>query len=423
MKIIVSHVFSNENKGDAALLSVLLSDMKKTFNNPDITILSIDKIEINETFEGFPVINSFMFHSLNRYQNLVVKFLYSFYVVGVTLFWAFVYKKTKIRISMPDHLRKLVELYSATDLIVPVGGGYMRGKPDMVSTILLMLLLHPFILSRILGKPSVVYPQSVGPFGNSIQEAMVRYVLKNVDLMFIREDISVRLLRSLGVGQNVIRTVDSGFGFHGDGKINLRSILNISNDYPIVGITVRKWLKKDGQDSYEESIAHFADHIINHYLVNVVFIPQVTAVYHRDDDREVGHRIQKTMKMKELAFVMGERYDHHTIKSIYSQVDFTVGTRFHSVIFSLTSNVPAIAIEYEHKTSGIMHDLALDEWVIKIEDLTSKKLIVLFDKLIQKSEEYSAHLKQVIPFYIRRTEEVPVLVRQVYEQHLDSGCM
>lgn len=418
MKIIVSHVFSNDNKGDAALLSVLLRDMKMTFNNPEITILSIDKITTDETFDGYPVVNSLMFFALNRYQNRIIKFFYSFFVIFTTVVWAYIYKKTNIKVYLPSHLKVLVELYSAADLVLPVGGGYMRGKPDITSTILLFLLLHPFVLSRILCKPTVIYPQSVGPFGNSIQKFLVSRVLKNVELMFIREDVSVNLLKTLLIDKNVVRTVDSGFAFNGDSALNLKQVLEISNDNPIVGITVRKWMKKSNQDLYEKEMALFCEYIIANHNVNVVFIPQVTAVHHNDDDREVGQRVYNLMKIKTAAFVVAESYDHNIIKSIYSQLDFTVGTRFHSVIFSLTSNVPAIAIEYEHKTSGIMHDLNLGQWVIKIEDVTAEKLIALFKKMFDGRQEYVNDLTAIIPPYVKRTAEVPVLVKQIYEQSL-----
>lgn len=421
MKIIVTHVFSDENKGDAALLSVLLSDMKKMFNNPDMTILSMDKIEAGELFEEVPVKNSFMFYSLNYFNNRLLKLVHSIFIITYTLLWASVYRLVKIKLWLPKHLKEVTELYSEADLVVSVGGGYLRGKPDTASTILLILLSHPFLLTRIFNKPSVIYPQSVGPFGSRLQELIVRYCLKSVNLIFVREDISFALLKQLGLNRNLVRSIDSGFAFQSNSNIDLRSSVGILNDRPVVGVTVRSWLKKEAQFLYEKSVAVFLTDIAERYGVNIVFIPQVTAVHHNDDDREVSKRIYELMKKKDGVFVMNEVYNHHIIKSIYSQVDYIVGTRFHSVIFSLTSGVPAIAIEYEHKTSGIMHDLNLDEWVVKIEDVTAEKLSALFDKLVIQKKKYVNHLIEILPEYIAQTKSVPVLVKESYEKDVESN--
>src|SRR2546430_13523272 len=68
--------------------------------------------------------------------------------------------------------------------------------------------------------------------------------------------------------------------------------------------------------------------------------------------------------------------------------DLTVtGVQTCALPISLTSDVPAIAIEYEHKTSGIMHDLELEKWVIRIEDVTADNLARMVDELMLRSEE------------------------------------
>jgi len=91
-----------------------------------------------------------------------------------------------------------------------------------------------------------------------------------------------------------------------------------------------------------------------------------------------------------------------------------LGTRFHSVIFSLTSYVPVLAIEYEHKTSGIMHDLKLEEWVIKIEDATARNLTALLQKLARHQPEYRAHLHKYLPRYLRKAQKTAALLADSY---------
>lgn len=421
MKIIISHVYSDDNKGDAALLSVLLGDMRKTFDNPEITILTIDEIKAGQMFEGAPVESAFMYEALNRYQSKTLKLTYSFFVIASTILWACAYRLAKKELWLPRHLRSIADLYKDADMVIMVGGGYLRGKAGLVSTIELILVLYSIILTCIIGKQTFIYAQSIGPFGNGFQEFIAKRALKKVELIAVRENISLDLLKRMGITQNVVRSIDSGFLFTSDIKKDLRGEFNISKDKIMVGITVREWLKADEQSFYENSIAMFADNIIEKYNATVVFIPQVTATHHGDDDREVGKRVYKLMKRKESAYVITEQYDHKTIKAIYSGLDYVVGTRFHSVIFSLTSYIPAIAIEYEHKTSGIMRDLGIDEWVIKIEDVTTERLTAFFEKLVEEGDNYKDRLKSKLPAYISRASEMPILIKKAYERHINNA--
>ena len=78
--------------------------------------------------------------------------------------------------------------------------------------------------------------------------------------------------------------------------------------------------------------------------------------------------------------------------------------------------MPSIAIEYEHKTGGIMADLTLEKWVIDIKKIEAARLAVLFDQLILDRESYINHLKKVLPPYIEKSQQSIYFVKQIYEQ-------
>lgn len=420
MKIIISHVFSNDNKGDAALLSVLLSDINCIFPNSDVSILTLDKIKKNEKFEGHLVYNSFLYYIFYRYNNKFIKLIYSIYVLSITLLWSFLFRYLKIKFLCPKYLRDILNLYSQADLILPVGGGYIRGKSGIANTFNLFLLVHPLILGYILKKPTILYSQSIGPFANRIQVACAKRILKNMDLIIVRENISYELLKSIGVYKNVIKSVDGGFVFSSNLKKDLRKELGVPKEKILIGITVRKWLSKDNQEFFENQISIFVDKIVEKYDAFIVFVPQVTCKHHSDDDRDVSQSIYKNVINKESTYVLMENYDHRTIKAIYNEFDYVVGNRFHSVIFSLTSLVPSIAIEYEHKTSGIMQELGLDKWVIKMEDVTADKLEKLFVKLITERQSYKDQLNKIIPDFIEQARNLPQIVKSIYESRVSK---
>ncbi|WP_243690681.1 polysaccharide pyruvyl transferase family protein, partial [Cronobacter sakazakii] len=59
---------------------------------------------------------------------------------------------------------------------------------------------------------------------------------------------------------------------------------------------------------------------------------------------------------------------------ILGACELTVGTRLHSAIISMNFGTPAIAINYEHKSAGIMQQLGMPEMAIEIRHLLDGSL-------------------------------------------------
>lgn len=415
MKILITHVYSNHNKGDAALLSVLIEDVKRGFNNPDITVLTLDSILPEEKFDGEKMSNSFMYYARDKYSNIVLKMLYASYVLVYTLVWAVLYRLFSYDLNLNDDIHDVILKYKNADLIIPVGGGYIRSQPGFNGTFVLVFILHPIIFASIIKKITIGYSQSVGPFGNRFQEFIARYAVMKMSAIIVREKISESILNKWGIFKNVFLSVDSGFMFKPQIDFGLKQKLGIPEDKKIVGVTVRSWLNDSKQEKYEKDIAFLCDYIINKNNCFVVFIPQVTVENHNDDDRVSSRRVISYISNKSSVLMLNDKFDHNVIKSIYGSLDFLIGTRFHSVIFALTSMVPSIAIQYEHKTRGIMRDLDLEKWVIDIDKTDKDELVKMFDDLFVNRSDYLNHLKKQLPSYIEKARGTVEILKDVYK--------
>lgn len=412
-RIVISHVYSRDNKGDAALTSVLISDLKSKFPGAVLTILALQPTGKHVKFEGVPELPSFMSYVLNNAYHPAVKLMRAFYMIAATFVWAAWFRLTGHALYLPAALRPAAYTYARADLIVPVGGGHIRSQKGLMGLCNVPLLMHPLLFGTILGKATVLYSQSIGPFRNTIEEWLVRFTLKRMTLILLREDTSLRLLARLGVWENVKRSIDSGFLLTSPYNVDIRERYHIPDKQLLIGVTVRSWLKGNQQADYEAAVAKTLDTIIDEQKARVVFIPQVTAAK-GDDDRMVSRRVFGLMHRQESATVIEDDVDHYAIKALYSNLDILLGTRFHSVIFSLTSFVPVLAIEYEHKTSGIMHDLGLDAWVLRIEEVTAATLTGVLQTLLVKQEDYRAHLHERIPAYIEEARQTIDLLEAGY---------
>jgi colanic acid/amylovoran biosynthesis protein len=418
MKIVMSHVYSSHNNGDAAILSAQLDELKRTFQGVEFRILSVDVIEPGLKFDGVPVSNALMYGSVSPSNGKLKKLWLAFAMIIYTTAWAAVFRASRVTLPLPRSWREPMRILAEADMQVCVGGGYLRAKNDSVSTIMLLLLFHQIWLAKVLGKPVCLYAQSFGPYPRRIQMRIASAGLRWADLILVREAKSKALLTSMGLaGERVKQVPDSAFMFEPRHSFDPRPLLGMgAPGEQVVGITVRAWLPGAQQRAYERAIAEFIDRASRRSNLRVVVIAQVTAADQNDDDRVVGRRIQALLEPRSNVVFLDQRFSHHEIKSVFANLNFLVGTRFHSVIFALTAGVPALAVEYEHKTSGIMQDLGLERWVLPIEDVTADNLTLLFDELEREQEGYMRRLRSVLPKYVADAAETGDMIEQMYKR-------
>ncbi len=414
-KIFITHFFTKNNKGDAAILFSMIDQIKKNIENVSISVATTEPISGTEPYK---VVHSFFYHAIYSTENPIVKVLKSVWIISASMVWAFFYRY--LRIKLDFLLRKeiigLLEEYNSSDMVVPVGGGYITGSNSLRGNMTIVLHLHAIVIALLLKKPVILFSQSIGPFANDFQRYITRFVLNKVTYIFARENYSVETLNSIGVNKSkVVKTVDAAFLF----ESNLKSEMNIEMqsfgitfDKPIVGITLKKWLGKDEQDKYERELAQFCNYAIDEKKMDVVIIPQVTSLMHNDDDRLVGDRIKEIVGKKEGLFVLNKEYSAYEIKGIYENINYLVGTRMHSCILSLISGIPVIAIQYEYKTGGMMKDLGLHDWVVKFEDVTFDLLKNKFDQLLNEKEKYLLALSSTIPAYQKEAQKAFLVLKE-----------
>lgn len=116
---------------------------------------------------------------------------------------------------------------------------------------------------------------------------------------------------------------------------------------------------------------------------------------HEDDRiaiKEVINELPMNIR-KKTSYIEDFNLTCKDIEKIYSYYDYMIGTRFHSVIFSLNVNVPSIAIAYGgNKGKGIMNVLGNGDFAIDMDKVFDEILISIFDKLETSRDSYIANL-------------------------------
>lgn len=417
MKILVVNGFIRAAVGDAALLGVMVGQLAEAFPDAAIVVSTLEDPEAHPEFEGHRNIGSSRRFGASERVGRARRAARKAFLSAVGRFWFVGTRPVYRRLAglLPGEVRTEFRALEEADLVVSVGGGYLNGSADLSGNLTVDTTLLPLKLAERLGKVVICGPQSYGPFGTRYQERAARTVLGRADKVLAREDVSVEILAGLGLtGPGISRQADSAFALEARVDTDWRDRLAIPPGVAAVGLTARLWLDPEEQSRYERRLAKLVDHIQRDPGYRVVMIPQVISELAGEDDRMVNRRVAAHCTTQ-APILIDDLHDYRTIKDLYRQLDFVVGMRFHSVIFALTSLVPAIAIGYHHKAAGIMADLGLQEWMIPMEALEDGTLEVLFDKLRTERAGYVSRLESVLPDYIAWARTAADTYRAVYE--------
>lgn len=414
MRVMIVNYFARENRGDAALLSAMIEQVRRAFPEAELGCCGFEDPAERPEFDGVPNLGSLRRYAGDTSVNPLRRHGRKLYPL---LMWALLSAglgRLLLRVAhrvLPGEVAAEFSALARADLVVSVGGGYLRGGADLPSDISVALLLFPLWAAQCFGVPVVFAPESYGPFGTRFQRAAARRVLGRAAVVSAREDISLRLLADEGVPERILRRdVDSAFAFSGRAERAWRTELGVPGDARLVLVTARDYLPAAQQSAFEAAVAAALGRVLADEHAHVVLAPQVTCAYHADDDRIVQRRIAALAAHPRLHSVEDAEITHHEIMSLYAAADLMIGTRFHSVIFSLVAHVPVIAISYERKGRGIMRDLGLEHWVIDMADVTAENLGVLYDEL-RAAEHYRTELAALIPAYRARAAEFVEVLR------------
>ena len=128
--------------------------------------------------------------------------------------------------------------------------------------------------------------------------------------------------------------------------------------------------KEVGQD-YDNKIERFAkiaDHLIEKYQANLVFIP-----FQAHTDVLFINEIIKKMSYSTLRCVE-EELSPDQILFLISKVALIIGMRFHSIVFATMVSKPFIAIDYDPKVRIFVDSLGIPELLINLNQLTVKNI-------------------------------------------------
>jgi polysaccharide pyruvyl transferase CsaB len=341
-KVVLSGYYGFENVGDEAVLASIIQDLKKEMPDIQITVLSHSpqKTEITHGVKA-----------INRWKP-----------------------------------REIIAALKKSDLLISGGGSLLQ---DTTSNKTIPYYLGIIQLAIWLKKPVVCYSQGVGPIQHNFNRRLTRYVLNQVNHIFVREVGSLKTLQDMGVQVPITVAIDPVLGIRLKPKVVQTLPILPSN---AIGIYIRPWV-----DS--EKVLDVLQEVGTRLIAEGY--PLYAISMHGEEDRKISQKLSERLDNK-LTVLMGSGDGGNlTIDEVVAytaQFKWIIGMRLHSLIMAAALKVPMIALAYDPKVKDFMKQMN-NKYLVEVENLKVDNLQKLIDDLltnyeIVKQQIYDAYEKQ-----------------------------
>lgn len=402
IKILIINTNCSWNKGSEAQVVSTIETIRKQIPNTEFTLISyIKELDFEENSKyKYPI--KVAGRSIGI-KNRKIMYLYFTLFLFISLSKVILYRILgKIGIKSNIILEKDIYLneYNNIDFIIDLSGDSFSDSRGGIS----LMNAFAILIGILMKKPIVFFSQSIGPF-KKITLPLAKYCLEKSNLIFIREEISKKYLCEIGVSTPIYLFHDCAFllDIPKAEKINKLLIdegVKTQKNNLIVGLNVSELIYRTLGIKYINIIIKLINYLVINLNSTVILIPHTCSPkIWGNDDRVVAQKIYELLDtdVKKSVCIIKGNYSPKELKGVISRTDIVIASRMHAAIGALSCNIPTIVIGWSHKYDGIMNLLGLEDYVCRVEDLSSYGLISKVDGLVLKHDEIEKKIHNEMP--------------------------
>jgi colanic acid/amylovoran biosynthesis protein len=314
---------------------------------------------------------------------------------------------------LPSAIAAPLRAHRRAHAVISKAGGHLYSTADR--RIGSPTYLFTIWAAGMLGRPAVIYAQSVGPFSGRLADWVARRALRGVTLATAREPRSHAWLASaLPDPDRLHLTADEAF------CLVPRDATPAGEPAPELGISVVAWRYPGHPDpaaaarAYEDALVETARWYVDERGGHVALLRWLTGG-HREDDRELIDRLLARIERPGNVETIGP-FPPAEASGRLGRMELLVASRLHSAIFGMVAGTPAVAVEYLPKTSEIMRMAAGEEWSIPIEAVDDGRLLARVRALHARLPEVRAQVAANVADLRTRALANARLVRELLER-------
>jgi polysaccharide pyruvyl transferase CsaB len=255
-----------------------------------------------------------------------------------------------------------------TDVFISGGGTLFQNATSNHSFLYYIGLVW---LAKLLRKKVMVFAQGFGPLNGRINR---RSILNKVDLITLRDKVSMDRIKELGVNRPPIKlTADPTFYL---------SFVSVKNERPMVGIVIRELPRKEDYQKLAKTLD---------WLVQTYKYAPLLLLFHPKRDRKAALTLADLMVDRPK--IMDQDADPGVMLTTISQLDLLIGMRLHSLMFATMCNVPMLGLSYDPKVEAFMQEI--DQPYIKTaEGLNPEALKATLEYIVVRREKIESALEE-----------------------------
>ena len=394
MRIYLTGGWGYGNLGDDAILKAMLRSISETFGGSTLTLTSFNPAEthFHHGLEAEPSLHAVLAGKARGYRSKIT-FVWRTFLMVV---WWLAYKVGKRSPTFYSEFERQVSLIDAADLVVLGGGGYFNDvwKGSFVAR------LGEILIASTLKKKIMIYGQTVGPFSSPVSTFLLRRLLETVSFITYRDAQSLRTLEKCGFDiDKSLLTADEAILLEAGGAREAAfDKYKLDESKLLIGLMVQKFRAyvsverieplrdiKDEQ-AYFDNVLTALIHIHHASPVQFLFLPSTS--WDMPFCRKVYESLPESARADSRLIV------DVTIKEyieLCQHTDMMISTNMHPLILATTNAVPFIAVSYFYKVDDFVNALDMEEYLVRIDELSTAKLIRQFNAL--QSDLDSAKLR------------------------------
>jgi colanic acid/amylovoran biosynthesis protein len=248
--------------------------------------------------------------------------------------------------------------------------------------------IFELLVTIALGRPFVLFTQSLGPFPR--HQRALRFVLRRARRILVRDQRSRANLLRLGVPHDrIFECADAAFALSGTAACR-QTEEPVPNRRLRVAVSVRNWPhfqgdSADAMDRYLDAVADTVTMLIERHDALVVFLSTCQGVgEYWTDDSAIAEKVIERLPpdLRKFMFVDCGFHTPNMLIEALGGYDLVIATRMHVAILAMCVGVPVLPIAYEFKTVELFTRLGLDEHVQHIESVSSPELCRAVENLL-----------------------------------------
>jgi coenzyme F420 hydrogenase subunit beta len=417
-KIVMVGGYGSQDIGDEAMPHADILNLKKLLNDDVEIIMLSHNPKYTALYHREKSISDIGAIGLDPNAGLLGKMMCL--IASILFFIGVIAQKHNIRLKLWNGARGALDELASADLLFNVGGGNLNS----IMTQELYKKCATYLAVWILGKPSIISGQTIGPFSRKFDKWYAKLALNRVHMITLRDkSISQNRLREIGVNKPVIMdAADDAMTIPALDECAANDILQRETGWdsealtrPLViamnlkgSLKLFKGLDRKADLTKEINlVARIADRLIWSYKALVYFLP--TDYNFSSDDRNLHRDILSRMEFADCGRCIEGEYSDTILKGLINLADVAIGARYHFGVFAVSECVPflgmASGIYQQTKLKGLA-DLCGLSWCFIKEDMEFASFNDVWPqvtKFIENRDNIRNALRIIIPELKKRS--------------------